>query len=446
MRKLLISIMTAAFLAALLIPAPARAQGLAIARDAEIENTIRAYATPIFDAAGLDPEAVTIRIVNDSDVNAFVLGGQNLFMTVGLLLLAQNANEVIGVIAHETGHIAGGHLARMDEERRNAMLESIIAMVLGAGAMATGSPGAGQAVMAGGAQVAQRQLLANSRAHEAAADQAAVTFLDRTGQSARGLADFLQLLVEREHGGVGRRDQFVLDHPLTPDRVEFVRNQAANSKYSDTPEPPEFQEMFERMQAKLMGFLRPAEDTFRRYPESDTSLGARYARAIAYYRKPDLGHAVPLIDGLIAERPKDPYFEELKGQMLFENGHVREAIAPYQAAVNLLPDNPLLRVSLAQTQLETNDASLNNAALANLTVAIQKDKQFPPAWSQIAVAYGRAGQLGLSALALAEKAYLYHDDKEARAQVARAQHLLPEDSPGWLRAQDIKQAINNRKQ
>jgi len=444
-RKLLSSVLAAVFLAALVAPSRAQAQGIPIVRDAEIENTIRAYATPIFDAAGLDSEAVSIHIVNDDAVNAFVLGGQNLFITVGLLLLAQDANQVIGVIAHETGHIAGGHLARMEEERRNAMLEQVIAMVLGAGAMAGGAGGAGQAVMAGGAQVAQRQLLANSRGHEAAADTAALTFLDRTGQSSRGLMDFLELLWQREQGAVGRKDEFVLTHPLTEDRIEFVRHHVETSKLSDRPEPAQFNEMFALMQAKLMGFLRPTEQTFLRYPESDTSLAARYARAIAYYRKPDLAHALPLIDGLIAERPQDPYFYEFKGQMLFENGHVREAIAPYQEAVKLLPDNPLLRTSLAQVQLETNDPSLNNAALANLIDAVNKDRQFPPAWTQLAVAYGRGGQLGLSALALAEKAYLYHDDKEARMQLTRAQRLLPKDSPGWIRAQDIKRAIDNRK-
>jgi predicted Zn-dependent protease len=445
LRKLVSSLVAAAFIAVLVVPAPAHAQGIPIVRDAEIENIIREWATPIFEAAGLEPDAVTIRIVGDDDVNAFVLGGQNLFITVGLLLVAQNANQVIGVIAHETGHMAGGHLARMEEEQRNAMLESIIAMVLGAGAMATGAPGAGQAVMAGGAQVAQRQMLMNSREHEAAADQAGVTFLDRTGQSSRGLRDFLNILEERERGAVGRKDEFLLDHPLTPDRVEFVRNHVETSKFSDVPEPAEYEEQFQRIQAKLMGFLRTQQETFTRYPESDTSLPARYARAIAYYRVPDLGHALPLIDGLLAERPTDPYFYELKGQMLFENGRVREAIPPYQQSVKYLPGNPLILTALASAQLETNDPALNNAALANLTSAIQQDRKFPPAWAQLAVAYGRGGQIGLAALALAEKAYLYHDAKEARAEVARAEKLLPPDSPGYLRAQDIKQALKNNK-
>jgi len=444
-RKFVSFAMAAVFLASLFMPAPALAQGIGIIRDAEIEATIRTFATPIFEAAGLDPDAITIRVVADQDVNAFVAGGQNLFVTVGLLLLAQNSNQVVGVIAHETGHIAGGHLARSEEEQRNAMLESIIAMVLGAGAMATGSPGAGQAVMAGGAQVAQRQMLMNSRSHEAAADTAALTFLDQTGQSSRGLADFLGLLEERERGAVGRKDEFVIDHPLTPDRMEFVRNHVANSKYSNAPEPAGYDEMLARVQAKLAGFLLSQEDISIRYPASDNSLAARYAHAIADYRRPDLAKALPLIDGLIAERPNDPYFYELKGQMLFDNGRVREAIGPYTEAVTFLPGESQIRVGLARAQLETNDPALNSAALANLTQAVQEDRQFPPAWDGLAVAYGRAGKIGLAALALAEKAMLLHQFKEARSEVARAKKLLPEDSAGYLRAQDIEQALKNRK-
>jgi len=444
LRKIVSFAVAAAFLASLLVPAPAQAQGIGIIRDAEIENTIRTYATPIFEAAGIEPDAVTIRIVADEDVNAFVAGGQNLFITVGLILLAQNANQVIGVIAHETGHMAGAHLARSVEEQRNAMIESIIAMVLGAGAMATGTPGAGQAVMSGGQQVAQRQMLMNSRSHEASADTAALTYLDDTGQSARGFADFLGLLDEREHGAVGRRDEFLIDHPLTPDRMEFVRNHVKTSKFSDAPEPAGFDEMLARAQAKLAGFLLPQEEVFNRYPENDNSLGARYAHAIAYYRIPNLGKALPLMDGLIAEHPNDPYFYELKGQMLFDNGRVREAIGPYTQAVNLLPNEPQIRVGLARAQLETNDPALNSAALANLTQAVQKDKQYPPVWDGLAVAYGRGGKIGLAALALAEKAMLFRQYKEARAEVARAEKLLPPDSAGYLRAEDIKQAIKNR--
>ncbi|MGB8274127.1 MAG: M48 family metalloprotease [Alphaproteobacteria bacterium] len=445
MRKFISLVLALAFTAALISPDPAAAQSIPLIRDAEIENTIRAFATPLFEAAGLDPSAVGIHIVGDDEPNAFVLGGQNLFITTGLLLLAKNASQVIGVIAHETGHIAGGHLARMEGEQEAAQMESILAFVLGAAAMVAGGPQAGQAIMMGGQQVASRQMLAFSREHEGAADQAGVTFLDRAGESARGFAEFLELLAGQELLAPTRQDPYVRTHPITQDRIEFIENHVAHSKFSDVPTPPAYVEAFARMQAKLVGFLKTTQETLDLYPESDTSLAARYARAIAYYRKPDLKRALPLIDGLLAEEPDDPFFSELKGQMLFENGRVRDAIPMYEKAAKYFPDSPLILVSLAQAQLETNDPSLNKAALANLQRALHVDARLVPAWGQLAVAQGRMGDIGLAALALAEKAYLLGDDKEARAQVARAQKLLPRDSSGWLRAEDIKQAVSNRK-
>jgi predicted Zn-dependent protease len=363
-------------------------------------------------------------------------------------MLAQNASQVIGVIAHETGHIAGGHLARMEGEQKDVMLQTMIAFVLGAAAMmAGGRQGgqAGQAVLAGTQQLASRQLLAFSREHEAAADQAGVTFLDRSCESARGFEEFLGLLANQELLSPTRQDPYVRTHPITTDRIQFVHNHVLNAKCSDVPTPPAYNEEFARMKAKLMGFLKTPAEALELYPESDSSLAARYARAIAYYRKPDLAHALPLLDGLLAERPDDPYFAELKGQMLFENGRVREAVPNYQRAVDQSPDNTLLLVELAQAQLETNDPALNKPALENLTKAVHIDDEYASAWGQLAVAYGRMGDIGQAALALAERAYLVGDDKEARAEVARAQKLLPPDSSAWLRADDIKRAIDDRK-
>jgi predicted Zn-dependent protease len=448
LRKSLSLVLALALGAATIFPSPAAAQSIPLIRDAEIENTIRAYATPLFQAAGLDPSAVGIHIVADDEPNAFVMNGQNLFITTGLLLLAQSANQVVGVIAHETGHMAGGHLARMEGEQKDVMLQTVLAFVLGAAAMmAGGSQGgqAGQAIMAGTQQIASRQLLAFSREHEAAADQAGVTFLDRACESARGFEQFLGLLANQELLSPTRQDPYVRTHPITQDRIQFVHNHVLHAKCSDAPTPPAYNEEFARMKAKLVGFLKTPSETFDLYPESDTSLAARYARAIAYYRKPDLAHALPLIDGLLAERPGDPYFAELKGQVLYENGRVREAVPMYQLALDRVPDNTLLLVELAQAQIETNDPALNKQALENLTKAVHIDDEYAPAWSKLAVAYGREGDIGQAALALAERAYLQGDDKEARAEVARAQRLLPRDSSAWLRADDIKRAIDDRK-
>jgi predicted Zn-dependent protease len=433
----------AAFAATVLAAGPGWGAGLGLIRDAEIENTIRAYASPLFDAAGLDPDAVNVYLIQDKALNAFVAGGQNIFVTTGLLMRAENSLQVIGVIAHETGHIAGGHLARMADELRGASNQALIAQILGVLiAVGTGQGGAAVAVGAGGIHLAERTLLQYSRVQEQAADQAALQYLDRTRQSARGMAEFFDILGDQELLSAARQDPYVLTHPLTRDRAEFVRNHVAKSPNSGVAANPRFEEMFRRMRAKLVGFVEPVARTQQAYPDKDASLPARYARAIALYRAARLDAAVPLVDGLIAEEPKNPYFHELKGQMLFETGKVKEALAPYVESVRLAPNEPLLRTSLAHVQIELNDPALEHEALRNLMAALQKDTANPTAWRLAATAYGRNGDLGMSALSLAEFNLLTGKPVDARGQAIRAKRLLKEGSPGWLRAEDIERATD----
>src|SRR3546814_438499 len=262
------------------------AQGRSLIRDAEIEATIRDFATPLFHAAGLDPQSVDIFIVKDDSLNAFVAGGQNLFLHTGLLLRTRDPLELIGVIAHETGHISGGHLARTSDAISSASKLALVTTILGvAAAVASGNAGAGAAVALGGSNVAQRSFLEYSRAQESAADQAALTFLDQTGQSARGIAEFLRTLSGQELLSASRRDPYLNTHPITQDRVAAVEAHLAQSEYRDKPATEEQTLRHERMVAKLYAFLKPSAQTFRKYPESDTSLPARYARAIAYYER-----------------------------------------------------------------------------------------------------------------------------------------------------------------
>jgi predicted Zn-dependent protease len=428
-----------AFAASLLAAGPGWSAGLGLIRDAEIENTIRAFTSPLFEAAGLDPDAVNVYLIQDKALNAFVAGGQNIFITTGLLMRAENSLQVIGVVAHETGHIAGGHLARMADELRGASSQALIAQILGVlVAVATGQGGAAAAVGAGGLHVAERTLLQYSRAQEQAADQAALQYLDRTRQSARGLEEFFDILGDQELLASSRQDPYVMTHPLTRDRAEFVRNHVAQSPNSKVPPNPQFEDLFRRMRAKLVGFIEPGR-TRQVYPDKDTSLAARYARSVAYYRASRLDAALPLIDALIAEEPKNPYFLELKGQMLFESGRVKEALAPYTESVRLAPNEPLLRTSLAHVQIELNDPALEREALRNLMAALQKDQANPTAWRLAATAYGRNGDLGMSALSLAEFNLLTGKPVDARGQAIRAKRLLKEGSPGWMRAEDIVQ-------
>jgi predicted Zn-dependent protease len=428
---------------------PARAQSgerLALIRDTEVETTIRTFATPLWKAAGLSPSSVRIILVNDRALNAFVAQGQNLFINTGTLIRADSANELMGVIAHETGHMAGGHLARAPEAYRNAMITSLLAVALGvAGGLAGGNGGIGAAAATGGMSLAQRQMFAFTRSQEQAADQAGVTFLDQIGQSSRGFEEFMEILSHKEVLSSVQQDPYLRTHPLTSERVDFLRNHVAHSRYSDAPVPPEFERLDRRMRAKLAAFMDPPQHTLDVWSPRDTSVDARYARAIALYRIPDMAQALPVIDGLIRDYPKDPYFHELRGQMLFENGRIAEALPSYREALKLLPDAALIKIDFAQIELESNDNSLLADAENNLNVAVRTEPDMPDLWRLLAVAYGRGGQLGMAAMALGEQALLEGRRFDARDQARRALRLLPTGSPGWIKAQDVEtQALRER--
>lgn len=424
--------------------AAAQKKGISLIRDAEVENDVRSLATPLWQAAGLDPGSVRIHLVKDDSLNAFVAGGLRLFLNTGLIVRTENPSQLIGVMAHETGHIQGGHLARLDEALRNATAEMIIATVLaGAAAAATGSTDAVAGAVLGTQEMARRAMLSFTRGQESAADQAAVKLLEATGQSAKGLAEFFDILGDQELLVSVRQDPYVRTHPLTRERVSFVSHHVEMSRYSGAVYPPEVVEKHRRMRAKLYAFVEPPSSTLQRYREGDKSLDARYARAIAYYRMPDLTRALPLIDGLLAERPNDPYFHELKGQMLFENQRPREALEPHRRSVQLLPSSALLRLNLAQVQIELaqqkdpNAKALLKDAIGNLDAAVGEERDNRFVWHLLAVAYGSLGDEGMASLAMAEKALLSEKVSEARFHAGRAERLLRRGTPAWLQAVDV---------
>jgi len=427
-------------------PATAQSRSPGVVRDAEVEGIIRAYATPLFEAAGLNAADIRIFLINDDRLNAFVAGGMNLFLNTGLLMRAEKANQLIGVIAHETGHIAGGHLARTQEALSKASTEAIIAFVLGMAVAAAGQGDAGAAIVGAGGTIAQADLLKYSRTQESAADHAGVSYLDSTGQSSRGLLEFFEILEGQELMLSGRQDPYLRTHPLSSDRIDFVRHHVEGSPFSDAAEPESFTDGFGRMRAKLIGFLRPLNRVLQDYPESDGSLDGRYARSIGYYRAGQLDKALPMLDGLIAEHPEDPFFQELKGQILMENGRGLEAIPYYRESVRLAPHEPLLRLGLAQVMIDTEDPGLNREALRELEEVSRIEPRNGNAWRLLSIAYGRDGQIPMTALALAEAAMLRGDKSEAWAQADRALQQLPEGSPAWLRAQDIQNAADREDQ
>ncbi|MFQ5535536.1 MAG: M48 family metalloprotease [Sphingomonadales bacterium] len=412
-------------------------RGIALIRDAEIENTIRTYAAPIFEAAGLENAAISIYLVNDRSLNAFVAGGQNIFVHTGLLLAAENPQQVIGVLAHETGHITGGHLARSSDAFRSATAVSMISILAGVAAMAAGAADAGAALLGSSGGFAQRAFFKYSRTQESSADQAALTFLNASEQSATGLIEFFERLISEEIKITTNRDPYIRSHPLTRQRITRLFDGATRSPYWDKPASPELIDRHHRMRAKLRGFLLDPQDTFNIYPRTDRSLYARYARAVAFHKAAEMELALATTDSLLDEKPKDPYFHELKGQILFESGKVTEAIEPYRNAVKYAPGETLLRVSFAQAIIASEDPSLNEEAIRHLKVANQRDPYNPFAWHQLAIAYSRDGRQELADLATAERYLLTGRFRDSIGLAERAATQISEDSPDWWRAQDV---------
>lgn len=413
---------------------------ISLIRDAEIENAIRAYATPLFEAAGLEPSAVSVHIVNDPALNAFVAGGQRLFLFSGLLMRATSAGQVRGVIAHETGHIAGGHLARTQEALENATIENILEMLLTAAAIAGSAAGGAQtgAGRGGGPPVgiAQRSLFSYTRGQEQSADQAAVTLLDRIGQSSKGLLEFSEILLQQELVAGLRPDPYLRTHPLTQERVAFLRRHVETSRFSNVPVPAALEAMHDRVVAKLFGFIDPGQ-ALRKYPASENSVPARYARSIAYYRSGNLPEAIRLIDGLIAQSPRDPYFHELRGQMLFENQRVAESIPSFERAVALLPSSGLLKIALADALLQ-NPTQPQLLRAEKLLASVEQKERNSGYWRQMATIYDRTGNVGMRSLALAELAYARGDRVDAARHSTAAERLLKFGTPAHQRAQDIR--------
>src|SRR5262245_11892755 len=427
---------------------PARAQdsatrGMPIIRDAEIEQLLRDYAQPILRAAGLAKQNVRVVILSDRSFNAFVMDGRHIFINAGALFDAKTPNEVIGVFAHETGHLAGGHLQRLREQLASAQTASIIALLAGIGAAVAGSRSGGSggdigiaAIMAPQSAIV-RSVLAYVRTQEDQADHAGVKFLNATGQSPRGMVDLFKRLSNEVLFNSRYIDPYMQSHPMPADRVAALETLAKSSPYWDRKDPPELQLRHDMMRAKLSGFLEKADTVARRYPASDHSLPARYARAISTYRNSDLRQALAQIDSLIQVQPNNPYFYELKGQALIEGGRPADAVAPLRQAAQLSQSNPLIEIMLAQALNATNNPKSAEEAVALLRTAISREPDAPEAYSQLAMAYGRKGDLANADLASAQAAFARGDLKTARQLATRAKTRLPIGSPAWVLADDI---------
>jgi len=429
-----------ASLALSLLPGPAGAQPdqTVVVRDAEVEQLLRTFTSPLFRTAGIDPALVRISVIQARPINAFVTTGNRLFVNSGLIQQAEGVGELVGVLAHEAGHIAGGHISRLPEEMRNAMIRSIAGMLLGGAAAAAGGRNIGGnpgAVLLGGQALAQSELHAFTRAQEQAADQAGITYLERLGWPAGGLLRLLGRMQDQELLVTARQDPYFRTHPLSRDRMEFVTGVVA--KRPGGGFPPGFDPAFRMARAKLDGFIDPPLTTWRRYPESDTSAPARYARAIAQYRSARPDTALGLLAPLVREQPGNPWLRELQGQILFEAGRPAEAIPPLREAVRLAPSEPLIRTALGRALLEAGDRRLLREAVTEFEWSLRVERDNGFTWRQLGIAHGRLGEMPQADLALAEEAMLDGDYPRARMLARRAEEALPNGALK-LRAQDLR--------
>jgi len=445
---------------------PAAAQS--ILRDAETEALLQEMVDPLAEAAGLGEGAVDVVLVNDPSINAFVAGGQRIYVHSGLINTADTANEVQGVLAHELGHITGGHVIRIYEGLGKATNITILSMVVGIAAALAGAGDAAMGAMALGQQAAMGSLLAFTRTQEASADAASVQFLKCAKISGRGAVSFFRKLQNYEFRyGYSQDDEagFARTHPLTGDRIsrleaelqadpawnrpdadltsEFPSASASPAANPDSncavePSPTaDLEQRFQRIKAKLYGYLAKPADTLTSYPEYMTGVPARYARAYAYHKEARIDDALAEMEALLATAPDDPYFLELKGQVLLESGRPREALETLRRATQLTGNEPLIAATFGHALIATEDAANFDEAERVLRAAVAKDRENPFAWYQLGVVYGAKGDIPRAQLASAEQQIMSARPREALQNAQAAERALPDGSPDWLRAQDV---------
>ena len=420
----------------------AQAQGLSFIRDTEIEALLKDYSRPIFRAAGLGSGHVRMRIVKHETFNAFVLDGSNVFIHTGTLQQSDTPNQVIGVIAHEAGHIAGGHLAQLRERIARDQTKSLLIKLLGIGLMVAGGGGdgigAGAGVMIGGDELLMRSLLADRRAQESSADQAGLRYLTTTRQSGKGMLETFERFAQQEYISASgtTQDAFVRSHPVAANRLAQLRDAVAKSAFANETDPAPLQLRHDLMRAKIAGYLERPEIVLNSHNFKNEGLPSRYARAIARFRHSGLSAALPEVNSLIRDNPQNPYFHELRGDILMKAGKAREAIEPLRRALKLVGEAPLISVRLAEALIATEDVHGIDEAIDLARKSIVVDPA-PQAYRLLANGYYKKGKLPEADLASAEAHFLEGDVKQAQIFAKRAQVKLPSGSPEWIRAGDI---------
>jgi len=419
---------------------PAFAQedaGPSVLRDTETELLFKDMSRPLIEAAGLDPRSAKVVLLNDPEINAFVATGQTVYVQSGLLQVTDNVDQLQGVVAHELGHVVAGDAIRSASGSKQATGISILSLVLGAAAIAAGAGDAAMGIMMAGQRAALGEMLAFTRGQEATADASGSRFLSKAGVSGKGLLDFFNKLQNQEYRlAIYSKDSFDRDHPLSSERIQALEQTLKTDPAWGKPSDPALEARFQRVKAKLMGYVDP-KLAVTKYPERDQSVPAHYARAYAYHLGGYPDKAEAEANALLAKDPHDPFFLELKGQILLEGGKPAEALAPLREAAQRSGDAPLIAAMLGHALVATEDPKNFAEAKQILKVAVNRDNEDPFAWYQLGIIYDREGDTSRAALATAERSSLENNPKLALASAQMAMKGIPSGTPDYLRAQDI---------
>jgi predicted Zn-dependent protease len=427
----------AALVALSLLAQPASAQS--VLRDAETEAFFDEISEPLIRAAGLEPNNVNVVLISDKSINAFVAGGQTVYIHSGLINTAVSANEVQGVIAHEIGHIVGGHVIRYSEGASAASGISIASLILAAGAIAAGAGEAGMAILQLGQRAALGKFLAFSRVQESVADASGAKYMSTAGITGKGFIGFFKKLQNYEFRlGIPQEDSYDRTHPLSGERITVLEDTLKVDPAWNAPLNQKWENDFRRVKAKLAGYIFEPVATLRSYPESDQSVPASYARAYAWHKSAYPLKALAEANALVAKNPNDPYFLELQGQILLESGQPKDALQSLRKATDLSGSQPLITAILGHALVATEDTANLDEAERVLRTAVSKDNENPFAWYQLGVVYQAKGDEPRAALASAERYMMEGAPQLALPNAAGAMAGLPEYSKDWVRAQDIK--------
>jgi predicted Zn-dependent protease len=406
-------------------------------RDSETEKLFKDISDPLIVAAGLDPQSVKVVLVHDPEINAFVAQGQVVYIHSGLLTASDNVNQLQGVIAHELGHVAGGHAIRIYDGANKATVITLLSLVLGAAAIAAGAGEAGLGILQAGQQAALGTFLAFTRAQESSADLAGAAYLSKAGVTGKGSLEFFKKLQNQEYRlAIYAKDSYDRTHPLSSERIQSLTELYKKDAAWSRPVDPAMEARFQRVKAKLVGYVTPKQ-AVTLYPETNQSIPAHYARAYAYHLGAYPDKAEHEADALLAISPADPFFLELKGQILLEGGKPKEALAPLRKAVANAPDMPMIAVMLGHALIASEDPANFAEAKQVLKNAVNRDNDNPFAWYQLGVIYDREGDLPRAALATAERNNLEGKNKLALSSARTAMAGLKPGTPDYLRAQDI---------